>query len=205
MSSFKFTELLIATKNKGKITEFKELFKDLPIKLISISDLEQISEPEESGSSFEENAKIKASEYAQISGLYAFSDDSGLEVDALNGLPGVHSARYAGKDADHAVKIAKLLAELDATGDEMRIASFTSVIALAAPDGKVIYTAKGICSGRIANAPAGSNGFGYDPVFIPDGYDLSFGQLPDSVKGNISHRSRASSQFIGFLSDYLKN
>lgn len=205
MPKLNFTELLIATNNKGKAAEFRELFKDLPVRLLSLNDLPAMDEPDETGSTFEENAGIKATEYAVRSGMYAFSDDSGLEVDALGGLPGVHSARYAGKDSSYAFKNSTLLAELDEKGGGLRTARFTSVITLAAPDGTRLHSVTGVCSGQIAKAPAGDNGFGYDPIFIPDGYEMTFGQMPDAVKSNISHRAQASLKFIRFLRDNLNN
>lgn len=205
MTPFQFTELLIATGNTGKVAEFRRLFIALSVKLISLGDLPAMDEPDETGSTFEQNASIKAIEYAKRSGYYAFADDSGLEVDALGGLPGVLSARYAGKDAGYDVKISMLLAAIAESDEVNRSARFVCVIALASPDGSVIHTSKGVCDGRIAELPVGDNGFGYDPIFIPDGYDCTFGQLPDAVKGNISHRAKASSQFIRFLGDNLKN
>lgn len=205
MPKLNFTELLIATRNQGKIREFKKLLADLPIKLRGLNEMPPVAEPYESGETFEENAAIKASEYAKQYEMYVFSDDSGLEVTALNGRPGVHSARYGGIETGYDEKITKLLNELSASADNDRRAAFRCVIALSAPDGNILHLAKGECAGTIAYSPSGENGFGYDPIFIPDGYDSTFGKLPDIEKQKVSHRGKAALAFIDYLMNNLNN
>lgn len=192
-------EILAATGNAGKIREIKDFLETLPIALRSLKDFGNIVEPEETGSSFTENAVLKAEYYALKTGLYALADDSGLEVAALGGAPGIFSARYAGADADDAGRIKKLLDDLRKTGDENRFAKFVCAVALADEKGKIIYTATGICNGKIAFAPRGNNGFGYDPIFIPENFSATFGELSNDEKRQISHRSRAFGKIIAFL------
>lgn len=205
MTSLDLTELLIATHNAGKIAEFRALLSPLPVRLLSLADISPMSEPMETGETFEENARIKAAEYAALSGMYAFSDDSGLEVTALNGLPGVHSARYAGVGVGYDVKMAKLLADLAKSGKANRHARFVSVIALSSPEGQILHTNTGICDGTLSERPFGTNGFGYDPIFIPVGHERTFGEMPDDVKQKISHRAEAAASFITYLRNNLKN
>lgn len=194
--------LLIATRNKGKLNEFAGLLAGLPVQLLSLAEFENIGEVEETGETFEENAVLKASGYALLSGIWSMADDSGLEVEALGGRPGVHSARYAGSGTDYEQKIAALLKEIEAAGDAERRARFVSVIAIADERGEVKFLAKGECPGRIAAAPRGSNGFGYDPVFIPEGFGQTFGELLPDTKEQISHRALASAKIIRYLRDF---
>lgn len=195
-------KLLVATKNTGKIKEMKELLADLPVEIAGLENFENIIEPEETGATFAENAELKANYYALQTGLWALSDDSGLEVEALGGAPGVFSARYAGKNATDAERTAKLLEELAETGDQSRRARFVCVMALADETGAIKFTAEGICEGNIAFAPRGANGFGYDPVFVPDGYEQTFGELSSTVKRKISHRARAIEKIMRFFADF---
>ena len=187
------TKLLVGTNNPGKIREYEELLTDLPGALeITFPAREGLAlEVEESGETFEDNARIKALAYAQASGLVSLADDSGLEVDALGGAPGVHSARYAGPAASDTDRYRKLL---DALGDipaGQRSARFRCVVAIALPDGAV-RTADGSCEGEIGFAPRGEHGFGYDPVFIVKGHGgRTMAELPPDVKNEISHRGRA--------------
>ena len=194
--------LVLATGNMGKVRELSDLFREVPLKIKSLADFEQIEDVEETGSTFEQNAILKAQGFARQTGYISIADDSGLEVDALEGAPGVLSARFAGADAGYDVKIPKLLAMLDATEDELRLARFACVMAIADPDGRVLHTAHGICTGAIARSPRGANGFGYDPIFVPDGYDQTFGELGDEVKSQISHRARAARVIIRYLLDF---
>ena len=189
-------KILIATKNTGKVREIQEMLAGLPFQLQSLSELANIVEPEETGSTFAENAALKASYYALQSNSWALADDSGLEVEALNNAPGIFSARYAGENADDSERIAKLLAELDQTGGENRLARFVCAMAVADENGKIKFTAEGICGGKIASATVGTNGFGYDPIFIPDGFSKTFGELSNDVKRQISHRKRAIYEII---------
>lgn len=191
--------LLIATRNPGKLAEVQELLSDLPVMLISLADFPQAAEVAETGATFAENAAIKASAYALHTGAWTLSDDSGLEVDGLGGAPGILSARYAGEGARDAERVALLLSELARTPDPQRSARFVCAIAIADPRGSIINLSTGVCEGRIAHAPRGKHGFGYDPVFIPHGYEQTFGELNSEIKQLISHRARALANTRAFL------
>lgn len=197
-------KILIATGNAGKVRELAGLLKDLPIEICGLKDFPEIEEVAETGASFEENAKLKASGYALQTGLWTLADDSGLEVEALANKPGVFSARYAGEAASYAEKIEKLLAELEKTGNCERKARFVCTIAFAAPGGEIVHLETGVCKGRIADKPLGNNGFGYDPIFVPENFHKSFGELPENIKQEISHRGRATRKIIRFLLDFFK-
>jgi len=184
-------ELLVATNNAGKVRELSQLLSGAPLRLRLLSEFDGVAEAEETGTTFAENATLKALYYSAHAGLLTLSDDSGLAVDALNGAPGVYSARYAGADATYAERMAKLLGELEAAGDTDRRARFVCVIAVADPLAGTVETFEGVCEGRIARAPRGTGGFGYDPLFIPEGHDRTFGELPEEVKHSLSHRARA--------------
>lgn len=190
-------ELLVATKNAGKVKELGELLKDLPVRLLGLNDFPNTIEPEETGATFNENAVLKAKSYARQTGGWALADDSGLEVEALNNAPGVFSARYAGETATDEKRIEKLLTELN--GIENRAARFVCAMAIADETGEIKFVAEGICGGKIALAASGVNGFGYDPVFIPDGFSATFGELPGGIKQQISHRARATLKIIQYL------
>ena len=195
-------KLVVGTNNAGKIRELNELLKDLPIEISGLNDFENISDVEETGATFADNAILKATDYARQTGHWAVSDDSGLEVEALKGAPGVYSARYAGEGAGDRERIDKLLKELAATGDQERRARFVCVMAVADEKGEIRYLAEGVCEGSIALAPNGTNGFGYDPVFVPDGFTETFGELSSTVKQKISHRARAIKKIIRFFRDF---
>jgi XTP/dITP diphosphohydrolase len=182
-------ELVLATGNRGKRAELAELLAEHGLRLASLADLAGIALPEE-GDDYAENAAAKAIAVARASGLPALGDDSGIEVAALGGAPGPRSARYGGAGLDDAGRAALLIASLDATGAADRGARFVCVAALARPDGHVTR-AFGECRGRILGAPRGSGGFGYDPVFQPEGHAVSMAELPAAVKNRISHRARA--------------
>jgi XTP/dITP diphosphohydrolase len=186
------TRLLIATNNPGKVREYEELLGDLPFE-ITFPGQEGLSlDVDESGATFQENARIKARAYARASGLLTLADDSGLEVDALGGAPGVHSARYGGPGATDADRYRKLLAALQDVPVGQRSARFRCVIALAQPRGQ-IQTAEGTCEGEIGFEPRGEHGFGYDPVFVVEGYGgQTMAELPPDLKNRISHRARAA-------------
>jgi XTP/dITP diphosphohydrolase len=192
-------KLLVGTNNPGKIRELGELLADLPVELFGLKGFENVVEPEETGATFLENARLKADSYARQTGFWALSDDSGLEVEALGGAPGVYSARYAGAAASDAERIAKLLTELAETGDERRRARFVCVMAIADEKGAIKFAAEGICEGKIAENPRGVNGFGYDPIFVPEGFTETFGELSSTVKGEISHRARAIKKIMRYL------
>lgn len=193
-------QLLIGTKNSGKIIELKNFLTDLPFELHDLGEFENVAEPEETGATFAENARLKASYYALETKMMTLADDSGLEVEALGGAPGVFSARYAGEKSSDSDKIAKLLDELENKVD--RQAKFVCAMAVSDGSGRIIYSAEGICSGTIALNASGTNGFGYDPIFVPDGFNETFGELPDEIKREISHRKRAIEQIIRFFMDF---
>jgi XTP/dITP diphosphohydrolase len=196
-------ELLIATKNTGKIKELERLFSRLPVTLRSLQDFPEIIEPEETGSTFAENAVLKAQYYSLHTGLASLADDSGLEVAALGGAPGVFSARYAGEKAGDLEKIEKLLRSLGSASPDNRQARFVCAMAFADEKGEIKYLTEGVCDGKITFKPQGKNGFGYDPVFIPDGFFETFGELPNDIKQEISHRARASEKIIAYLRGFI--
>ena len=195
-------KILIATTNEGKIAEFRSLLSDERLEFIGLDAFSDIPDIEETGNTFAENAKLKAVSYSSYFGLHTLADDSGLEVEALNGRPGVFSARYGGVNIDYAAKIRLLLDEINAAEKRSRTASFVSHIVFASPDGDVLFEAEGVCEGSIALEPKGSNGFGYDPVFIPDGFDQTFGELSDDVKQKVSHRAHAIAKIMRYLRDF---
>jgi XTP/dITP diphosphohydrolase len=192
-------DLLIASTNAGKLLELARLLEGVAVNLRTLTEFPQFPIAEESGETFEANAAIKAAHYGRLSGLLTLADDSGLEVAALGGRPGVHSARYAGEDATDGQRIMRLLDELGASADQDRRARFVCVMALYDPANEALNCFRGICRGRLAVVPRGSGGFGYDPIFIPDGYDASFAELPSQVKGQISHRARALSDVRKYI------
>ncbi|MDR0822742.1 MAG: XTP/dITP diphosphatase [Endomicrobium sp.] len=183
-------EFVLATGNKHKIEEIRAILKDLPIKIIPLSDFPEFPHTIEDGQTLEENAVKKAKEAAVFFKKWAIADDTGLEVEALNGAPGVYSARYAGEPCSYDDNNKKLLKELSGLPKEKRKACFRCVIAIASPDGK-IYTAEGKIDGIINPSQSGANGFGYDPIFFVEEYNKSFAELSPSIKNQISHRARA--------------
>jgi XTP/dITP diphosphohydrolase len=185
--------LLIATRNSGKLRELYELLRDLPFELLSLNDIPEIVTIAETGQTFLENASLKAIGYAKQSGLLALADDSGLEVDALGGAPGVLSARYAGDQTPDGERTRKLLNALADTGVPTRSARFVSVVAISSQSGKILSVSEGVCEGHISPELRGTGGFGYDPVFIPVGFAQTFAELQPEVKNQISHRARALS------------
>lgn len=189
--------LLLGTRNPGKVKELTSILEDSGWSFTLLEEFKNVASPEETGEKYAENAILKARFYAAATGLHALADDSGLEVEALAGAPGVFSARYAGENASDADRRALLLSELAKT--EERRARFVSVVAIADSDGTVLNVSEGICEGTITFAPCGSGGFGYDPLFIPDGYDQTFAELPEHVKNGISHRARALFKTRDFL------
>jgi len=184
-------KLLVATHNPGKVREYRELLAGLPVELTWPGELGLELAVEESGETFRENAVLKATAYAQASGLLTLADDSGLEVDALGGAPGVRSARYAGPGATDEDRYRLLLRRMEAVPDGQRQARFRCVIAVVSPQGQV-WTAEGICEGIIVREPRGSHGFGYDPVFYVPELGRTMAELPEEEKNRISHRARAA-------------
>ena len=183
--------LLVGTRNPGKLAEITSILHDCGWSFSSLREFPNVDTAEESGDTYADNAIAKARFYAMATGLCALADDSGLEVAALGGAPGVFSARYAGENASDADRRELLLAELANTNSPDRRARFVSVVAIASPDGEILNVSDGICEGTITFAPRGDGGFGYDPLFIPDGYSQTFAELPDSIKNLISHRALA--------------
>lgn len=189
-------ELILATANEGKVKEYRALLSSFCNKIISVADLGTEIAVEESGSTFKENAVLKARAVAAATGLPTLADDSGLKVLALGGRPGIHSARYAGMGASDADNVEKLLGELGGVPD--RRARFVCTIVLLGPGGHEI-SVEGCCNGTIALAPGGSGGFGYDPVFIPEGGIRTMAELPAEEKNAISHRGKATRALTMYL------
>jgi XTP/dITP diphosphohydrolase len=202
MTSLRPARLLVASNNAGKLIELGEMLEGLPIELVPLARFPHLEEIAETGSTFAENARLKAAGYARQTGLTALADDSGLEIAALDGRPGVLSARYGGIDSGFDKKMARLLEELANVPDKFRRARFVCSIAVASSTGRIMHQAAGICNGLIASQPRGNRGFGYDPLFIPDGYDRTFGELSGAVKSKISHRANAFRTIIPFLRDF---
>lgn len=187
--------IVLATRNEGKAAELKELLHGAAARLTSLRDHRPIELPSEDGSTYRENALLKARAVHRALGAPALGDDSGLEVDALQGAPGVHSARFAGRDADDRANNECLLRALDGVPPERRTARFRCVLALV--DGsKEPLVVEGVCPGRILEAPRGGGGFGYDPLFLPDGERSTFAELPADRKNALSHRARAARLFL---------
>ncbi len=182
--------LLLATRNSGKLRELRALLADLPLECLSLADVGIATDIPETGASLIENAILKARGYADLSGLTTLADDSGLEVDALGGEPGVHSSRWAGPGATDADRIRKLLERLRGVPPQGRRARFRAVAAIATPDGR-LYTTEGTLEGFIADRPKGSGGFGYDPVFLVPDLGKTVAELDPETKNRISHRARA--------------
>lgn len=185
------TRILIATKNRGKVAEFKQLFDKFNITVESLYDLSNdIPDVEETGTTFKQNAQLKAEQIAELLNRPVIADDSGLVIDALDGAPGVYSARFAGENATDEQNNEKVLQQLIDVPEERRTARFVSVLALAIPGEATIFT-EGTCEGMIGFKPLGENGFGYDPLFIPKGYTKTLAQLSSEEKNKISHRFHA--------------
>ena len=183
-------KLLIATHNAGKLTELRHLLGDAPYTLLSLTDVGIELDVDETGETLEENAALKATTYARLAGILTLADDSGLEVDALNGAPGIYSARYAGPDATDADRIAKLLTNI-APHPQPWSARFRCVIAIATPGGEIELHG-GACEGVIISNPRGDNGFGYDPIFYMPEQDRTMAELTDTEKNAVSHRAIAA-------------
>jgi XTP/dITP diphosphohydrolase len=199
-------ELLVATTNPGKLAELERLFAPLGVRVRSPAEVGGIPEIVEDGHTFEQNATKKAREVAVATGMMVLADDSGLEVDALDGAPGVRSARYAGSMATDAANNEKLLSALAAVPVERRTARFRCVLALADPEGPLgerLHVEHGVCEGRVGHVPRGDNGFGYDPLFeLPD-ERRTMAELTPDEKARRSHRGRAARSMRDFLRGYL--
>jgi len=202
--------IVLATGNPGKLREIRQTLGDLPVQVLGLADLPSIEEPPEDGETFAANARDKAAYYARATGHWCLADDSGLVVDALDGRPGVYSARYAagdcppgaGRDVIDPANNRKLLGELADVPDEKRTARFICALALADGDG-ILLEASGSVEGRIGHKPRGDNGFGYDPLFYLPDRDVTTAELPPEAKNAISHRGKATRQFAEMLKELL--
>jgi len=195
-------EIVLATRNSGKVQELRRLLEGLPITVLFLEDFREIPEVVEDGETYEENAVKKAREVAAATGRMVLADDSGLEVDALQGGPGVHSARWSGEELTDHERYMKLLEKLQDTPEDERGALFRCTIAIATPR-KILKVVQGTCRGSIVSSPQGAGGFGYDPVFMPVGYNHTFAELSPEVKNRISHRARALEKAALFLEGYV--
>lgn len=180
--------LIVATRNQHKWEEIAAIFNFPSLDIISANDVQGLPEVEEDGRTFQDNATKKATRTARLTSLWALADDSGLEVDALGGQPGVLSARFAGTPTNYKANNEKLLTMMKDV--KKRTARFRCVLVLSSPDGKA-QTVEGVCEGTIATEPRGVLGFGYDPIFVPNGYKQTFGELSPAIKNRISHRAKA--------------
>jgi XTP/dITP diphosphohydrolase len=196
-------QLVVATRNKGKVKEIQALLRGFDVEVLTLADMPEVPEVVEDGDTFTANALKKATEVADCTGMVALADDSGLEVDALDGRPGVYSARFSGPGATDRRNLEMLLDMMRDVPQEKRTARFRCAIAIARPDGEA-RTAEGSCEGRIGYAPRGDNGFGYDPVFeVPEYGWATFAELPSDVKNTMSHRARALRASLGSLRELL--
>jgi XTP/dITP diphosphohydrolase len=183
--------VVLATGNPGKARELRALLVGIPFEIRTLADYPPFVMPEESGETYTANALIKARAAAAHTGALALGDDSGIEVDALQGAPGVRSARFGGPGLDDRGRVAHLLAQIASVPDEARTARFVCVIALVTPDGRETLV-EGTCAGRLTRAPRGTGGFGYDPIFFYPPLERTFGELSDDAKASVSHRGLAA-------------
>lgn len=192
--------ILLATMNAGKLREYERLLAGVPgLKLETMASLSVPIDVVEDRDTFHGNALKKATEIAKVAGVICLADDSGLEVDALGGRPGVYSARYAGEGATDAENNAKLLDALSETSEPRRTARFRCVIALVDQRGRELAVAEGACEGRITREPRGAHGFGYDPLFVPEGHTQTMAELGPETKNRISHRAQAAASLVRLL------
>lgn len=196
-------KLLVATHNQGKVREFAEMMQDMVIAWLGLDDVGVTEDVPETGGTFRENALLKATAYAQMTSLLTLADDSGLEIDALGGAPGVYSARYGGPGLTHAERYQLVLQQLADTPTGERTARFRCVIVVADGYGRVLAEADGVCEGVIALNPAGSGGFGYDPIFWLPEQGKTMAQLSSAAKHQISHRGRAMQMLEPLLRQIL--
>ena len=192
--------LLVATTNPGKLREIQRLMAGVAVRLVSLADLPPIEEPEETGATFEENARLKALYYAARSGLWTVAEDSGLVIDALGGEPGVKSARYLAADATYPERFADIYRRLAGRRDAPRSARFVAALA-SVEGGRITYETTGVVEGTIADAPRGSGGFGYDPIFFYAPYGLTLAEVTEPEKIAVAHRGIAFRRFA----DWIKN
>jgi len=205
--------IVLATKNPGKLREIRQVLCDVPVRVAGLDEFGPIAEPDEDKDTFAGNARDKALYYARATGQWCLADDSGLEVDALEGQPGVRSARYAAdacpvgapRGEIDAANNARVLDRLAGVGDAERTARFVCALALASPQGQVLIETRDTVEGQIAHAPAGDNGFGYDPLFYVPRLGCTTAQLPPGKKNAISHRGKAVRHFAALLTELLRN
>ena len=197
-------EIIVASKNKGKIKEYEDFFNQFNIKCYSLYDLDEAyPDVEETGKTFQENAIIKAEAAAKYFNKPVIADDSGLGIDALDGKPGIETARFAGPDKDDEANMDKVLRLMKDVPESNRTARFVAALAIKIPEADLIVR-EGICEGKIAKEKRGTEGFGYDPIFIPEGFDITIAELPLEVKNKISHRSHAFEQLEVYLQQTKK-
>ncbi|MBW3111813.1 MULTISPECIES: XTP/dITP diphosphatase [Bacillaceae] len=194
--------VIIATKNKGKAKEFQHMFAPYGYEVQTLLDLPHIDDVEETGVTFEENAILKAETVAEELGALVIADDSGLSIDALEGRPGVYSARYAGEEKSDEANMVKVLGELESVDESDRTARFYCVLAIAGPDMET-KTVTGTCEGRILREKRGTNGFGYDPIFFVPSLDKTMAELTQEEKSRISHRGHALEKLGNIISDLI--
>ena len=194
--------VIIATKNKGKAKEFQHMFAPYGYEVQTLLDLPHIDDVEETGVTFEENAILKAETVAEELGALVIADDSGLSIDALEGRPGVYSARYAGEEKSDEANMEKVLGELESVDESDRTARFYCVLAIAGPDMET-KTVTGTCEGRILREKRGTNGFGYDPIFFVPSLDKTMAELTQEEKSRISHRGHALEKLGNIISDLI--
>lgn len=197
-------KLLVATKNKGKVREFAEMLTDLDVAFVGLDDVGVTFDVEETGTTFRANALLKAEAYAKATGMFTIADDSGLVVDALDGEPGVYTARYGGVGLTAVQRYQHLLNNMESVPADERAARFRCCILFVNPDGEILAEADGVCEGQIAAAPLGDGGFGYDPVFYLPKYGKTMAQLPAATKHQISHRGRALHALVPQIRQLLK-
>jgi XTP/dITP diphosphohydrolase len=191
-------KVLLATRNPGKLAELRRMLADGPVEVVGLADVPEFPEAPETGATFAENALAKARDAANATGLPSVADDSGLAVEALNGMPGVLSARWSGRHGDDVANLELLLGQVADVPDERRGAAFVCAAALVVPDGPETVV-HGEWPGRIVRAPRGTNGFGYDPIFVPDGEERTSAELSAQEKDAVSHRGRAMRALLPHL------
>ena len=197
------TEIVLATRNRGKIGEYRSLFQGIPVRLLSLQAFPDMPVVVEDGKTFQENARKKALAISRKAGRLAISDDSGLEVDLLHGRPGVHSSRFSGDGATDRENVRRLLGLMEGAHWEDRGARFVCVICIADPRGRTA-TATGICKGTVCFEMRGINGFGYDPIFVPDGYTRTMAEMSPEIKNRISHRAEAMKRLPDVLESFIR-
>ena len=194
--------LLVATTNPGKLREIRQLLAGAPIRLLSLADLPPIEEPEETGATFEENARLKAHYYAARSGLWTVAEDSGLVIDALGGEPGVTSARFLRADATYPERFAEIYRRLGTQRDKPHTARFVAALA-SVEKGEILYETTGVVEGTIAAAPRGSGGFGYDPIFFYPPYGRTLAEVSELEKVAVAHRGVAFRKFASWITEQM--